>query len=109
MTADIRHANVDRSQTGAAVLPLAVCDPAVVLDRPHSHHEHYGAWPQTAEPADDVEELLHPHVRAESGFGHHVFAELHPDQVSHEGVVSVVDVGERAAMHQARLSLERLD
>ena len=64
---------------------------------------------QAAEPADDVEELLHPHVGAEAGLGHHVVGDLHPDLVGDERVVAVGDVRERAAVHQARLALERLD
>ncbi len=64
---------------------------------------------QAAEAADDVEELLHPHVRAEARLGHDVVAELHADAVGDERVVAVGDVRERAAVHQARLALERLD
>ena len=81
----------------------------MVLDRPHGGDQHGGRWGQLAEPADDVEELLHPHVRAEARLGHHVVAELHPDQVGHQRVVAVRDVGERAAVHHHRLALERLD
>ncbi len=72
-------------------------------------HEHDGARGQPAEAADDVEELLHAHVRAEARLGHDVVAELHADEVGDERVVAVGDVGERAAVHQARLALERLD
>ena len=92
-----------------AVDARVVLDAAVVLDRAHRGDEHDRARRQPAEAADDVEELLHPHVGAEARLGDHVVAELHPDQVGDQRVVAVRDVRERAAVHQARLALERLD
>ena len=92
-----------------AVGARIVVDPAVVLDRAHGRDEHDGARREVAEAADDVEELLHAHVRAEARLGDDVVAELHADQVGDERVVAVGDVRERAAVHQARLALERLD
>jgi hypothetical protein len=92
-----------------AVDARVVLDVAVVLDRAHRGDEHDGARRQFAEAADDVEELLHPHVGAEARLGDHVVAELHADLVGHERVVAVRDVRERAAVHQAGLALERLD
>ena len=65
--------------------------------------------PQPADPADDVEELLHAHVRAEAALGDDVVAELQADEVGDERVVAVRDVGERPAVDERRLALERLD
>ena len=79
-----------------------------MLDRADGGHEHGCGRGQLAEPAHDVEELLHAHVRAEPGLGDDVVAELHPDQVGDQRVVAVGDVRERAAVHQHRLALERL-
>ena len=82
---------------------------AVVLERAHGHDEHDAARRQAADAADDVHELLHAHVRAEARLGHHVVAELEPDQVGDQRRVAVGDVRERARVHQAGLALERLD
>ena len=49
------------------------------------------------------------HVRAEARLGDDVVAELQADEVGDQRVVAVGDVGERPAVHQARLALERLD
>ncbi len=109
VAAHVGHAGLDRRAPAGAVDARVVLDAAVVLDRAHGGDEHDGARAQPAEAADDVEELLHAHVRAEARLGHHVVAELHADQVGDERVVAVGDVRERAAVHQARLALERLD
>ena len=92
----------ERSTRGSSL------EPGVMLDRADGGHEHRRRRGQLAEPAHDVEELLHPHVGAEPGLGDDVVAELHPDQVGDQRVVAVGDVGERAAVHEHRLPLERL-
>jgi len=107
--ADVRHADLDRPRTITVVRWPVVGNPTVALDRTDSPHEHRRARHQPAEAADDVDELLHAHIRAESALGHHVVSELHRDQVRDEGVVSMIDVREGAAIHDARLPLERLD
>ncbi len=80
-----------------------------MLDRARAHHQHGRARGQPARRADDVEELLEPHVGAEPGLGHHHVGEFERDPVGDQRVVAVRDVRERAAVHQARLALERLD
>ena len=49
---------------------------AVVLEGAHRRDEHRRVRTQAADPARDVEELLHPHVRAEARLGDQVLAEL---------------------------------
>ncbi len=74
-------------EVGGAALDLghpAVDVPAVVLERAHGRDEHGRARPQAADPAGDVEELLHPHVGGEAGLGDQVLAELEPDAVGDE-------------------------
>ena len=83
--------------------------PPWCLSAAHGRDEHDRARAQAADPAGDVEELLHPHVRPEAGLGHEVLAELEPDAVGDERVVAVRDVRERAAVDERRLPLEGLD
>ena len=80
----------------------------MVLQRLDRCDEHDRIRLEVAGPADDVEELLHPHVRAEARLGHHVVAELQRNAVGDERVVPVRDVREGAAMNDRRLPLERL-
>ena len=108
VAADVGEARLDRLQRRRALGAGIVVEPGVVLDRAHGGDEHGGRRRQLAEPADDVEELLHAHVGAEPGLGDDVVAELHPDQVGDQRVVAVGDVRERAAVHEHRLALERL-
>ena len=58
--------------------------------------------------ADDVEELLHAHVRGEAALGDDVVGELERDAVGDDRVVAVRDVRERAAVDERRLTLQRL-
>ena len=102
MPSQVRRAALDCLQ---AALGLA----SVVLQRADRRHHDDRAGHEPADAADDVEELLHPHVRAEAALGHHVVAELEADAVGDQRVVPVRDVGERAAVDQSRLALERLD
>ena len=83
--------------------------PAVVLERPRGSDEHDRARAEPTRPADDVEELLHAHVRAEAALGDDVITELERDAVCDERVVAVGDIRERAAVNERRLPLERLD
>ena len=93
-----------RSIAADAAVGLA----AVVLERADRRDEDDGARLQAARAADDVEELLHAHVRAEAALRDDVVAELERDEVGDERVVAVGDVRERAAVDERRLALERL-
>ena len=102
MTAQVRGAELDRVEAAVRIA-------AVVLQRLRGRDEHDRARAEAAGAADDVEELLHPHVGAEAGLGDDVVAELERDEVGDERVVAVGDVRERAAVDERRLALERLD
>ena len=80
-----------------------------MLERAHRADEHDAAGTQAAHAADDVEQLLHPHVRPESGLRDDVLAQPEAEKRRHQRRVAVGDVRERPAVHQARLALERLD
>ena len=80
----------------------------VVLQRLDRRDEDDRVRPDVPEPAHDVHELLHPHVRGEAALGDDVVRELQRDAVGDEGVVAVRDVRERPAVHERRLALERL-
>ena len=56
----------------------------------------------------DVEELLGPEVGAEAGLGHHVVGQLQRGARGDHGVAAMGDVGERPAMDEGRVALERL-
>ena len=102
MPREVRGPAVDRVEPSVRVA-------AVVLERARRRDEHDRARTELADPADDVEELLHAHVRAEAALGDDVVAELERDAVGDERVVAVGDVRERTAMDERRLPLERLD
>ena len=95
-------AELDRVQPAVGIA-------AVMLERLGGRDEHDGARAEPARAADDVQELLHAHVRAEARLRDDVVAELQRDEVGDERVVAVRDVRERAAVDERRLTLERLD
>ena len=102
MAREVRGAELDRVEAAVRVA-------AVVLERLRRRDEDDRARLEAADAADDVEELLHSHVRAEAGLGDDVVAELERDEVGDERVVAVRDVGERPAVDERGLPLERLD
>ena len=99
---------------------MRFADPAAIASAPpsglppwclsalHRGDEDDRARREVADAADDVHELLHPHVRAESGLGDDDVAELQRDPVGDERVVAVGDVRERPAVDERGLALERL-
>ena len=101
MPREVRAAGLDRIRAAIGIL-------RVVLQRLDGRDEHDGVGAEVAEPADDVEELLHAHVRAEAALGDDVVGELQGDPVGDDRVVAVRDVRERTAVHERRLALERL-
>ena len=76
--------------------------------RAHRGHQHGGRGLQAGDAALDVEELLGPQVSPETGFGHDIFAQLQRGLGRDDRVAAVGDVGERAAMHEGRVVLQRL-
>ena len=100
----LRDRDVTREVGGAAVEIAA----SVVAERLHRRDEHDRARLQSAEPADDVEELLHAHVRREPALGDDELAELERRPGRDERAVAVCDVRERAAVDEGGLPLDRL-
>ena len=80
----------------------------MVLQRLNRRDEHDGARDDAARAADDVDELLEAHVGAEAALGDEVVGELRAEQVGHERVVAVGDVGERPAVDERGLTLHGL-
>ena len=56
----------------------------------------------------DVDEFLGAEIGAEPGLGHHVVGELERGGGGDHGVAAVRDIGERSAMDERRIVLERL-
>src|SRR5205814_7256758 len=102
VAAHVRRAPLELRETTVLVS-------AVVLERTYGRDEDDRARREVPDAADDVQELLHPHVRAEPALGDDVVAELLPHEVGDERVVAVRDVREGAAVDERRLALERLD
>ena len=112
VSAELAHDRDVRGQVLGA--PLDRREPAlriaaVVLQRLRRRDEHDGARREAAEAADDVDELLEAHVGAEAALGDDVVAQLEAEPVADQRAVAVRDVGERAAVDERRLPLERLD
>src|SRR6266516_3919547 len=98
---EIRRPGLDRIEAAVGVA-------GVMLQRLDGRDEHHRVRPEATRAADDVEELLHAHVGAESGLGHDVVPELQRDAVGDERVVAVRDVREGPAVDERGLPLERL-
>ena len=88
---------------------LGLGDAAVHLERADGGDHHAGRRPQVRETALDVEELLRPEIGAESRLGDDVIAQLHGRARRHDGIATVCDVGERAAVDEGRRAFQRLD
>ena len=103
---EVRDARLERFQV---LLPeIGHFDAAVVLDRPHRCDDHRGIRPEAALAALDVHELLGAEVRAEAGLGHDVIRELERGARRHYRIAAVRDVGERSAVDEGGIVLERL-
>ncbi len=81
---------------------------AMHLERPHRGDDHRRVGPEPGHAALDVEELLGPQIGAEAGLGDRVVAELQPGAGGDHRVAAVGDVGERPAVDEGRVALERL-
>ena len=83
-------------------------DAAVHLERAHGRDDHRGVGREAGLAALDVEELLGAEVGAEARLGDHVVGELERGPRGDHRVAAVRDVGERAAVDERRVVLERL-
>ena len=78
------------------------------LERPYRGHDHGQAGRQSCLTALDIEELLGSEVGAEAGFGHDIVGQRQRRPRGDHRVAAVRDVGERPAVNQHRIVLERL-
>ena len=83
-------------------------DAAVHLERADGRDDHRGVGGEAGLAALDVEELLGAEIGAEAGFRDHVVAQLEGEPGRHHRVAAVGDVGERPAVDERRIVLERL-
>ena len=103
---EVRDALFESSE----ILDLQLLDlgTAVELQRTHGGHYHDHVRPQAGLAALDVDEFFGAEIRAESGFGNHIVSELQRGSRRDHRVAAVRDVGERAAVDQRRIVLQRL-
>ncbi len=90
------------------VLELILRDAAVHLERAHGRHDHGRRRLQARLAALDVEELLGPEVGAEAGLGDDVVGKLQRGRGRQHRVAAVRDVGERTAVDEDGIVLQRL-
>ncbi len=106
---EVLAAGLDQPHRLGRGLGLRQAAAAVHAERAHGRDDDHRVRAQVAGAADDVHELLHAQVGREAGLRDQVLAELQAEPVGDDRVVAVRDVGERGAVHQARLALEGLD
>src|SRR5690606_35922270 len=102
----VDHALLDRFDVFLAEIGLG--DAAVHLQRAHGGDDYHGRRLEAGLAALDVEELLGPQVGAEAGFGNDVVGQLERGLGRGDRVAAVGDVGERAAVDERRVVLQRL-
>ena len=83
-------------------------DAAIHLHRPHRGHQHHAIGRKPRLAALDVHEFLGPQIGAEAGLRHHVIAQLERGGGGDDRVAAMRDIGERAAMHEGGVVLQRL-
>ena len=103
---EVYHAAIERGEILA--LQVRELDAAVVLERAHGGHDHRGAGLEARLAAHDIDELLRAQVGAESGLGHDVVGKLQRGARRDHRVAAVRNVGERTAVDEGRVVLERL-
>ena len=81
---------------------------AVVLKRTDRGHHDHGVGLEACQAALDVEELLRAQIGTETSLGDGVVAKRQGHLSRHDGVASVRDVGEGAAVDERGRALERL-
>ena len=112
--ADVREVALDVAHAGEHrldVLRREVGDghAALVLHRAHRRDEDDGVRAQASEAALEVDELLRAEVGAEAGLRHGPIGVSEGGLRRRHRVAAVRDVGERAAVDEGGVALERLD
>ncbi len=80
----------------------------VVLERTHGRDQHDNVGPQAGFAALDVDELFGAEVGAETGLGDDIVGQLQRGARGDHRVAAVCDVGERPAVDERRVVLQRL-
>ena len=114
--AELLHVLDVTAEVGAALLhrldilgaEVFLRDAAIHLQGAHGGDDDRGSRLQARLAALDVEELLGAQVGAEAGFGDDIVGELQRRRGGDHRVAAMRDVGERAAMDEGRVVLQRL-
>ena len=104
------------AEIGAALLhrldvllaEVFLLDAAIHLHGAHGGDDDRGRRLQAGLAALDVEEFFRAEIGAETGFGDDIVGELQRRRGGDDRVAAMRDVGERAAMHEGRVVLQRL-
>ena len=114
--AELAHVLDVAAEIGAALLhrldvllaEVFLLDAAIHLHGAHGGDDDRRRRLQAGLAALDVEELFRAEIGAEAGFGDHIVGELQRRRGGDHRVAAMRDVGERAAMHEGRVVLQRL-
>ncbi len=106
VTLEIGEALLQRREV--LLLEIVLGHPAMHLERADGRHQHHAGGRQPCLAAFDVEELLGAEIGAEAGLGDHIVGELERGLGGDHRVAAMRDIGERAAMDEGRVVLERL-
>ena len=90
------------------LLEIVLGHAAMHLERADGGDDHHAIRLEPGLAAFDVEELLGAEIGAEARFGHHIVAELERGLGGDHRVAAMRDIGERPAMDEGRVVLERL-
>ena len=84
-------------------------DAAMHFQSPHGGDQHHGVRRQPRLAALDIEEFLRAQIGAEAGLGHDVVGQFQCRRRRRHRIAAMGDVGERPAVDESRVVLQRLD
>ena len=90
------------------LLEIVLGHAAMHLERADGGDDHHASGLEPRLAAFDVEEFLGAEIGAEAGLGHHIVGELERGLGGDHRVAAMRDIGERTAMDEGRVVLERL-
>ena len=90
------------------LLEVVLGHAAMHLERADGGDDHHAIRLEAGFAAFDVEEFLGAEIGAEARLGHHIVGELERGLGGDHRVAAMRDIGERAAMDEGRVVLERL-